>query len=52
MHDYGGPIGRDESDAKCDRDGHMILLHGFTKKNQKTPAADIALALKRKKEVT
>lgn len=29
---------------------HMILLHGFIKKTQKTPAADIALAVKRKKE--
>jgi phage-related protein len=30
----------------------MILLHGFIKKTQKMPPADIALALKRKKEVT
>jgi phage-related protein len=36
----------------CMGDGHMILLHGFIKKTQKTPAADIDLALKRKKEVT
>lgn len=36
----------------CMGDGHMILLHGFIKKTQKTPPADIALALKRKKEVT
>jgi phage-related protein len=33
-------------------DGHMILLHGFIKKTQKTPPADIALALKRKKVAT
>ena len=31
---------------------HMILLHGFIKKTQKTPKADIDLALKRMKEVT
>jgi phage-related protein len=30
----------------------MILLHGFVKKTQKTPQADIGLALKRKTEVT
>ena len=29
----------------------MILLHGFIKKTQKTPARDIELALKRMKEV-
>lgn len=32
-------------------DGHMILLHGFIKKTQKTPKADIDLALKRMTEV-
>ena len=36
----------------CMGDGHMILLHGFIKKTRKTPQADLALALKRKKEVT
>ena len=36
----------------CMSDGHMILLHGFIKKTQKTPKADIDLALKRMKEVT
>ncbi len=36
----------------CISDGHMILLHGFIKKTQKTPKADIDLALKRMKEVT
>jgi phage-related protein len=30
----------------------MILLHGFIKKTQKTPQADIDLGLKRKREVT
>jgi phage-related protein len=33
-------------------DGCMILLHGFIKKTQKTPQADIDFALKRKREVT
>ena len=32
-------------------DGHMILLHGFIKKTQKTPQQDIDLALKRKREL-
>ena len=36
----------------CMGDGHMILLHGFIKKTQKTSQADIDLAEKRKKEVT
>jgi phage-related protein len=36
----------------CLGNGHMILLHGFIKKTEKTPKADIDLALKRKKEVT
>jgi phage-related protein len=35
----------------CMSDGHMILLHGFIKKTQKTPQQDIELALKRKREV-
>jgi len=30
---------------------HMILLHGFIKKTQKTPKRDLDLALKRKKEI-
>jgi phage-related protein len=36
----------------CMGDDHMILLHGFIKKTQKTPKTDIDLALKRMKEVT
>ena len=36
----------------CMGDGHMILLHAFIKKTQKTPQADFDLALKRKREVT
>ncbi|MBS9782805.1 MAG: type II toxin-antitoxin system RelE/ParE family toxin [Arcobacter sp.] len=30
---------------------YMILLNGFTKKTQKTPKAEIDLALKRKKDI-
>jgi len=36
----------------CTGDGHMVLLHGFVKKTQKTPAAEIEIAFKRMKEVT
>ena len=36
----------------CVGGGHMILLHAFIKKAQKTPKADIDLALKRMKDVT
>ena len=36
----------------CIRDGRMMLLHGFIKKTQKTPDADIELATKRRKEIT
>lgn len=35
----------------CMGDGHMILLHGFIKKSQKTPQADMELALRRLREV-
>ena len=30
----------------------MVLLHGFVKKQQKTPKADLDLALKRKNEIS
>jgi phage-related protein len=33
------------------QDGEMVLLHGFIKKTQKTPAQDIDLAVRRMKEV-
>jgi phage-related protein len=36
----------------CIHEGRMVLLHGFIKKTQKTPAGDLNLALKRKKEIT
>jgi phage-related protein len=29
----------------------MVILHGFVKKTQKTPAEDLALARKRLKEI-
>ncbi len=35
----------------CIVGGEMVLLHGFEKKTQKTPAHDIQLALKRKREL-
>jgi phage-related protein len=31
--------------------GEMVLLHGFEKKAQKTPARDIELALTRRREI-
>jgi phage-related protein len=36
----------------CVHGGRMVLLHAFIKKTQKTPAAALELALKRKKEIT
>jgi phage-related protein len=35
----------------CVHDDRMVLLHAFIKKTQKTPDADMALALKRKKDI-
>jgi phage-related protein len=35
----------------CIMAGEMVLLHGFIKKTQKTPAKEIDLALKRKREL-
>ena len=35
----------------CIVEGQMILLHGFVKKTQKTPASEIDLALERAKEL-
>ncbi len=35
----------------CVADGHMVLLHGFIKKTQKTPRAELELAQKRQKDV-
>jgi phage-related protein len=36
----------------CVHQNYAVLLHAFIKKSQKTPAHDLALARKRKKEVT
>ena len=33
----------------CAHDGHMVLLHGFEKKTQKTPDHEIDVAVKRMK---
>ncbi len=35
----------------CVQAGRMVLLHAFIKKTQKTPPAEIELALKRKQEI-
>jgi phage-related protein len=35
----------------CAIQGHMVLLHGFIKKTQKTPQAELDLARTRQKEV-
>ena len=36
----------------CVAGGRMVLLHSFVKKTKKTPAQDLALALRRMKEVS
>ena len=36
----------------CTHEGRAVLLHGFVKKTQKTPAGDLDLARKRMREVT
>jgi phage-related protein len=36
----------------CEHEGRMILPHAFIKKTQKTPAGDLELAIKRKREIT
>jgi len=46
------PRGRIARILFCTDGGQMILLHGFIKKTQRTPGADLALALKRMKDVT
>jgi len=35
----------------CVHESHMVLLHAFIKKTQKTPDADLNLAMKRMKEI-
>lgn len=34
----------------CVNEGRIVVLHGFIKKTQKTPADDLELARKRKRE--
>ena len=57
----GGGLWEVRSDLSCGRiarvvfciaSSQMVLLHGFIKKTQKTPTADIEMALKRKKDIT
>ena len=36
----------------CVHGSRMVLLHGFVKKTQKTPAGALELALKRRKDIT
>lgn len=36
----------------CFHDETLVVLHGFIKKTQKTPVADLTLAKRRKKDVT
>ena len=48
----GLPQGRIARLLFCMHESRMILLHGFIKKTQKTPAAEIALAMERMKDVT
>ena len=36
----------------CFHEGKLVVVHGFIKKTQKTPAEDLALARRRMKEVT
>lgn len=45
------PRGRTARIFFCVSDGHMILLHGFLKKTQKTAKLDLDLAHKGKREV-
>lgn len=46
------PGGRIARVIFCIADGFMVLLHGFEKKTQKTPQADLEKAKKRMKDVT
>jgi len=57
----GGGLWEVRSDLSCGRiarvvfciaSSQLVLLHGFIKKTQKTPTADIEMALKRKKDIT
>jgi phage-related protein len=45
------PSGRIARVVFCVDDGELVALHGFIKKTQTTPKADLDLALKRKREL-
>lgn len=36
----------------CIHDGHMVLLHGFIKKTQRTPEHELDIAVARQRGVT
>ena len=44
------PHGRIARVIFCASQGHMVLLHGFEKKSQATPRADLELARRRQRE--
>jgi phage-related protein len=44
------PHGRIARVIFCISEKHVVLLHGFIKKTQKTPQSEIDLALRRKRE--
>ena len=46
------PRGRIARVIFCIAEEHVVLLHGFIKKTQKTPQSEIDLALRRKREGT
>lgn len=48
---HGLPNGRIARVLICLDEGVLIALHGFIKKTQKTPVAELALARKRMKEL-
>lgn len=45
------PRGRIARVLFCLHDGRMVLLHGFVKKSQKTPAAEMDLAMDRMRDL-
>ena len=45
------PGGRIARVLFCTAAGRLVLLHGFVKKTQETPASELDLARKRKKEI-
>ena len=45
------PRGRTARVLFCIADGSLVLLHGFIKKTQRTPPAELAIARSRQKDV-